>query len=127
MAVTSTFTVSGTKSGAVAGSASGTPGTLNIGSFTVTNPNSGNDVTHVTFASATFISTTVPTPPGTTYKGVWIQKPAGNAVSLTLKGVTGDTGHALNLTDPDYISLAATQTTLGIASGGAVTIELWWE
>ena len=54
-----------------------------------------------------------------------IQKPFGNTVALTLKGVNGDTGIALHLTDPDTISLAgAISFVINAASG--VTVHLIW-
>lgn len=54
---------------------------------------------------------------------VTIIKPTGNTVTLTLKGVTGDTGIALSLTSPDSISLASVSTFVLTASD-TVTIRL---
>ena len=49
------------------------------------------------------------TPPtgGSTPVAVTIIPPAGNTVALTLKGIAGDTGIAIHLTDPTTIGLAA--------------------
>jgi hypothetical protein len=44
------------------------------------------------------------TPPANA-KAVTISKPSGNTSVITLKGVNGDTGVPLHLTDPDSISL----------------------
>lgn len=54
-----------------------------------------------------------------------ITKPAGNTVALTLKGVAGDTGIALHLTDPDSISLAGA-TSFVINAASTVTVRLTW-
>ncbi len=51
---------------------------------------------------------------------VTIIPPAGNAQTLTLKGVTGDTGIALSLLDPCSISLSSVSTFV-ITAGGTVT------
>jgi pyruvate/oxaloacetate carboxyltransferase len=54
---------------------------------------------------------------------VTIIKPAANTVALTLKGVAGDTGIALNLLDPDSISLASVSTFV-LNAASAVTVRL---
>ena len=60
--------------------------------------------------------------------GVVIVPPPGNTVALTLKGVTGDTGIAI---DPAHSTrLNWTNVVLppfGITSVGGVTLELIWE
>lgn len=64
---------------------------------------------------------------GTVPKAVTIIPPAGNQETLTLKGVTGDTGIALHLTDPFTLSLATTVTTFCITAGGAMDgLRLYW-
>lgn len=69
---------------------------------------------------------TVPTG-GTTPTAVTIVKPAGNTVSLTLKGVTGDTGIALHKTDPDTISIDSTVTTFVLTAGAQIIgVTLIW-
>lgn len=59
------------------------------------------------------------TPPagGTTPKACTIIPPAGNAITITLKGVTGDTGIGLHLTDPTSIGLASPTATFGLTVG----------
>ena len=60
--------------------------------------------------------------------GVIIKPPAGNTQTITLKGVTGDTGIALNLTAPQMILFPATPpTSFVITAGGSITgMELVW-
>jgi hypothetical protein len=58
--------------------------------------------------------------------GVIIIPPAGNTIQITLKGVAGDTGVSLNLTDPSKISLNPGQATFVLNVGGAITLELEW-
>lgn len=43
--------------------------------------------------------------------GVFLVPPAGNIVTLTLKGVTGDTGIALSLTVPTFLPFTSTPPT----------------
>lgn len=53
--------------------------------------------------------------------GVWIIPPAGNTQTMTLKGVTGDTGISMHLTGWQYLSLAAAGvTSFGITAGAAI-------
>lgn len=69
---------------------------------------------------------TVPTG-GTTPTAVTILPPSGNTQTLILKGVTGDTGVGLHLTDPTTIALAASVTTFVLTAGGTVTgLRLYW-
>jgi hypothetical protein len=69
---------------------------------------------------------TVPTG-GTVPKAVTIIPPTGNQDTLTLKGVTGDTGIALHLTDPFTISLATSVTTFVITAGDDMDgVRFYW-
>lgn len=63
---------------------------------------------------------TVPTG-GATAVAVTIVPPAGNVITLTLKGVTGDTGVGLHLTDPTTVALAASVSTFCLTTGSAMT------
>lgn len=63
---------------------------------------------------------TVPTG-GSTPVAVTIVPPAGNVITLTLKGVTGDTGVGMHLTDPTTIALASSVTTFCLTAGSAMT------
>lgn len=51
---------------------------------------------------------------------------AGNLNVITLKGVTGDTGIALHLTDPTTIALASTVVTFVLSTATATTARLFW-
>jgi hypothetical protein len=63
---------------------------------------------------------TVPTG-GATVVAATIIPPAGNTIQITLKGVTGDTGVALHLTDPTSLGLAASQTTFCLTAANTIT------
>lgn len=64
---------------------------------------------------------------GSTPTAATILPPAGNTQTLTLKGVTGDTGVALHLTDPTTIALASSVTTFCLTAGGTVTgLRIYW-
>jgi hypothetical protein len=76
--------------------------------------------------TATFNLLTPPTG-GATPKRLTIIPPAGNTQSMTLKGVTGDTGFALHLTDPTSIGLGSPTGTFGVTAGGTITgVGLLW-
>jgi hypothetical protein len=64
-----------------------------------------------------FNSITVPS--GAT--GCVITPPAGNAVALTLKGVTGDTGIPMHPTFPTIPMFATSATTFGITAAAATS------
>ena len=64
---------------------------------------------------------------GTSPKACTIVKPTGNTVALKLKGAGGDTGVRLHDTDPDSISLDATQTTFVLNAGAElVGVRIFW-
>jgi len=56
------------------------------------------------------------TPPtgGSTPTGVTIIPPVGNVESITLKGITGDTGVLLHPTDPSSFGLGSPTGTFGL-------------
>lgn len=66
---------------------------------------------------------TITPPTGT--QGVVIKPPSGNTVTLTLKGVTGDTGVGLHLTDHSSLGLAGV-TAFCITTNGSVTLRFFW-
>lgn len=69
------------------------------------------------------------TPPtgGSTAVSCTCVPPAANAVTITLKGVTGDTGIAMHLTDPFTVSLASGTTTFVITAGATLTgMRFYW-
>lgn len=57
--------------------------------------------------------------------GVTIIPPAGNTVTLTLKGVTGDTGIALAVASPTSLGISGVSTFV-ITTNGPVTVRLIW-
>ena len=65
------------------------------------------------------------TPP-TGARAVTILPPAANTVLLTLKGVTGDTGVVLHLTDPAVITLNNAATTFCLTAASTVTVRMIW-
>lgn len=69
------------------------------------------------------------TPPagGTVPKACTIIPPAGNATTITLKGVAGDTGVGLHLTDPTSIALASPTATFVLTTGAQIEgVTLVW-
>lgn len=67
-----------------------------------------------------FNSVAVPASTGITVTAVTIVPPAGNATSITLKGVTGDTGIRIHDTDPTSIALHSSVTAIGLTAGAAI-------
>lgn len=58
---------------------------------------------------------------------VTIVPPAGNTTSLTLKGVTGDTGIRIHNTDPTSLSLDSSVTSFVLTAGSAlVGVRFYW-
>ena len=69
---------------------------------------------------------TVPTG-GTTPTACTLLPPAGNTATIKIKGVTGDTGVSLHLTDPSTFALNSSVTTFLLVTGAAVTgARLYW-
>lgn len=77
--------------------------------------------------NATFAAITFPALVGSAVaKGVYI-KPLNGSGTITLKGVTGDTGWAIHNTEPTFIRLAsATSSPGGITTSADVTFEFVW-
>jgi len=74
-----------------------------------------------------FNSITVPSSTGVTVTSVTIKPPTGNTTTITLKGVTGDTGVALHPSDPTTIGIASTVTTIGLTAGAAIQgVRFFW-
>ncbi len=77
--------------------------------------------------NAVLVPTAGATPVAILVTAVTIVPPAGNTNTLTLKGVTGDTGIPLHLTDPTTIALASSATQVGITVGTAITnVRFYW-
>ena len=100
--VTATQTVSAASNAASPGSV--TIHTLASGANTITLPTGGSTVVCAT-----------------------IVPPTGNTATIVLKGVTGDTGVGLHLTDPSSISMAAANTTFVLTAGATITgLKIFW-
>ncbi len=70
---------------------------------------------------------TAPVVSGIVVTGLLIAPPVGNTALITLKGVTGDTGNPLHLTDPTSLALDTTFTSLCLtAAAPIVGIRLVW-
>lgn len=70
---------------------------------------------------------TVPSSTGITVTAVTIVPPAGNTTSITLKGVTGDTGVRVHDTDPTTISLYSTTSSFCLTAGAAIQgVRFYW-
>jgi hypothetical protein len=65
------------------------------------------------------------TPPSGTLKAVIIP-PTGSTNGKTLKGVAGDTGIPMSLTEPTVLSFPAGAGAFVINSVGAETLEVFW-
>jgi hypothetical protein len=77
--------------------------------------------------AAGFNEITLPTG-GSTPKGATIIPPDDNVETLTLKGVTGDTGIALSKVDPTSISFdTSPPVSIGLTAGGIITgLRIIW-
>src|SRR3972149_336879 len=69
---------------------------------------------------------TIPTG-GTVPTAVTIVPPTGNTNSITLKGVSGDTGITIHLTDPTTIALASSVTSFVLTAGAEIAgTRVFW-
>lgn len=96
--------------------------------FQLFNANSPCDVQVLYLASGANTINSTNCPAIATAGGVWLIPPTGNATAVTLKGVTGDTGIALSLTCPTFVSFAVVPpTSFVLTAGGAITgYKLAW-
>ena len=70
---------------------------------------------------------TAPAILGLVVVGLMIVPPAANTQLITLKGIAGDTGIPIHLTDPTIIALHTTFTTLVLnAAAGITGVRLVW-
>lgn len=70
---------------------------------------------------------TAPIISGLVVTGLLIIPPAGNTSLITLKGVTGDTGVPLHLTDPTSLALDETFISLVLTAVAAIVgVRLVW-
>lgn len=69
----------------------------------------------------------VPLATGFTVKGATIIPPAGNLQSLVLKGIAGDTGITLSMTDPTSIAFQTAPVNFILTSGGTISgLRIVW-
>lgn len=116
MAVTASRTVEITFSGSVVGT-----NTLSAAD----NDASPGDVDIITL-SAGANTITVPTG-GTTVVACTIVPPTGNTQSITLKGISGDTGIRIHDTDPTSLAIDSSVTSFILTAGAQVTgVRLFW-
>jgi len=74
-----------------------------------------------------FNSVSVPASTGVTVVSVTLVPPTGNTTSITLKGITGDTGIRLHNTDPTTIALDSSVTAIGLTAGAAIQgVRFFW-
>lgn len=82
-----------------------------------------NDI--VTLASGA--NTITPPSGGTIPVSVTIIPPPGNTQTITLKGLTGDTGVSLSKTDPTSIALGSPTATFVLTAGAQIEgVRLIW-
>lgn len=112
MAVTSTLRIVGQVQGLASG-----PFDIDV-----TTTSSNGLVDSVALSSG---ANTITTPTGT-FTHVLILPPSGNAQTMTLKGVSGDTGIALSLTKPSLVSLASVSSFVITAGGTISGLILVW-
>ena|SRR3990167_9082924 len=86
-----------------------------------TNAASPGEIENVTLA----IGNNTITPP-TGAKGCTILPPAANTSIITLKGVNGDTGVALHLTDPTSIGINSAASTFVLNAVTQVVVRMIW-
>lgn len=118
MASTANVTIQGTVTSLPSGNSK------QLGPVTITNANSLGSITDTTLGSG---ANTI-TIPSTTAIGVLITPPTGNTVALTLKGVAGDTGVAMHLTNPTFFSFPAGTADFVITAASATSAptEFFW-
>jgi hypothetical protein len=74
-----------------------------------------------------FNSVSVPTSTGVTVVAVTIVPPSGNATSIIVKGITGDTGVRVHNTDPTTLSLDSSVTAIGLTVGATIQgVRFYW-
>ena len=88
----------------------------------LTNTSSPAEIEYVTLASG---ANTLTKPTGA--RCCTIVPPAGNTTAITLKGVTGDTGIALHLTDPAEVTMADAATSFCLTAAAELAgVRLFW-
>ncbi len=107
-------------------------GLISIGDFQFNQsysaaPNSASPSQRDFVTLASGLNTLTPPAGGSTPKRLTIIPPSGNTATMTLKGVTGDTGVVLHKTDWTSIALDSPVTTLALTcSAQIVGVGLFW-
>jgi hypothetical protein len=97
-----------------------------VSNYPINNADAPINVTTQLFAAATFAAVSIPALQGSAaIQGVLIEPPSSNTGTITLKGVTGDTGIDLHKTKPSFVSLNST-TNIGLLCASATTIKFIW-
>lgn len=69
----------------------------------------------------------IPVIAGITVKGATIIPPAGNIVTMTLKGNVADVGIPLSLTDPTSLAFEAAPSNIILTTGGVISgLRIVW-
>jgi len=90
--------------------------------FTMYNANSPAVVQYLDLANGANTINSTTCPALAQAGGVVLIPPSGNGQTITLKGVTGDTGIALSLTAPTFIPFAVSPpSSFVITTNGAIT------
>ena len=98
-------------------------GTQKINATTNTDAPGDTDIVTLALGANTI---TCPTS-GTTFTCATIIPPSNNATSITLKGVTGDTGIRLHNTDHSCISLHSSATSFVLTAAAEITgVRIIW-
>lgn len=88
--------------------------------FAATDNLSANGEQLFTDLAPGFNAFTIPVAGATVPTAVTIIPPSANVQTMTLKGVTGDTGIPINRSNPTSVALATTATTFGITAGSTI-------
>jgi len=94
----------------------------NVSLAAVTNTNSPGDIDILTLTTGAN-TITLPTG-GSAPKGATIIPPPANAVLITLKGVSGDTGILIHKTDPTIVTFDTTAATTFVLNAAAEVVGL---
>lgn len=81
------------------------------------NTDSPGMIQHTTLASG---ANTITPPTGVTVVSAILIPPSGNSTSITLKGVTGDTGIRIHNTDPTMIALHSSSSSFVLTAGAEI-------
>ena len=91
-----------------------------------TNAASPGSVTVQTLSSGAN-TITVPSTTGVTVTAVTIVPPTGNTTSITLKGISGDTGIRIHNTDPTTVAIDSSVTSFVLTAGASISaVRFFW-